>query len=417
MRRYYPMLLLLITAFLWFGLSGTTGHSTLHAQAPMGELSTGQLTVSQITAGGEHTCLLTSAGGVRCWGANLFGQLGDDTFDSRNSPVSVANLMSLVQSIVAGGSHNCALMDNGGVRCWGWNVRGQLGDGTGVTRARSVSVEGLGSGVQALAAGGAHTCALTDAGAVKCWGYNTFGQVGDDTTSNKFSPADVVGLGSGVQAITADGGHTCALTDAGGVKCWGSNIFGQLGDGTTTDRHIPVDVVGLDGDVQAIAAGRYHTCALTDAGNVRCWGYNTFGQLSDGTPTGDHTMVNVEGLGSGVQAISAGGLHTCALTSAGEVRCWGRNHSGQLGDGTTTDRPTPMAVAGLGTGVQQIHAGRHHACALTEAGAAVKCWGANNAGQLGDGSTENRLTPVDTIDLFPSEQPVIETLFVPFVMR
>ena len=150
-------------------------------------------------------------------------------------------------SIAAGRYHTCALTTGGGVRCWGDNSSGQLGDGTTTLRWTPVDVSGLTSGVAAIAAGYGHTCALTTGGGVKCWGYNSFGQLGDGTTAWRLTPVDVSGLTSGVTAITAGGGHTCAVTTGGGAKCWGWKDFGQLGDGTAIFSPIPVDVAGFGG--------------------------------------------------------------------------------------------------------------------------------------------------------------------------
>ena len=246
-----------------------------------------------------------------------------------------------------------------------------------------------------VSAGANHTCALTTAGGVKCWGDNAYGQLGDGSTTQRVTPVDVSGLASGVTAITAGYFHTCALTTAGGVKCWGFNGYGQLGDSFNTTRLTPVDVSGLASGVTAITVGNFHTCALTTAGGVKCWGDNGYGQLGDGSNNNRYAPVNVSGLGSGVSAIATGGKHTCALTTAGGGKCWGYNAQGQFGDGSTSSQLTSVDVSGLTSGLA-IKAGEYHTCALTTAGG-VKCWGYNSVGQLGDGSTSNRLTPVNVL--------------------
>ena len=234
-------------------------------------------------------------------------------------------------------------MSGGGVKCWGYNGDGQLGNGTTTDSNVPVDVSGLASGVAAIAVGEYHTCALTSGGGVKCWGRNDHGQLGIGTTTNFRVPVDVSGLGSDVSAIAAGGGHTCALMSGGGVKCWGSNDLGEVSNGTT-DSNVPVDVSGLASGVSAIAAGYVRTCALTSGGGVKCWGDNSFGGLGNGTTTASNVPVDVSGLASGVTAISAGGEHTCALTSGGAVKCWGSNYAGQLGNGTTTDSSVPVDV-------------------------------------------------------------------------
>jgi alpha-tubulin suppressor-like RCC1 family protein len=199
------------------------------------------------------------------------------------------------------------LLENGGVKCWGANFFGQLGDGSTADRHTPVNVKNL-SGVKAVAAGSSHTCAVTSGGGVKCWGYNGWGQLGDGTTADRYTPFPVSNLDSGVKALAAGFSHTCALTTAGGVKCWGRNNSGQLGDNATTDRHEPT--LALHEDIRAITAGDEHTCALTVGGGVLCWGGNSHGQLGDHTHTDRHMATNVLGLSSGVAAASAGSSHT-----------------------------------------------------------------------------------------------------------
>ena len=354
-------------------------------------------------AAGGHTCALTSGGGVKCWGGNYSGQLGDGTTTTpRLAAVDVVGADQRGERDRRRLAVTPApLSSGGGVEVLGsQRFSASLGDGTTTQRLTSVDVVGLTSGVSAIAAGAYHTCALTSGGGVKCWGTNGGGALGDGTTAPRLTAADVAGLTSGVHAIAVGALHSCALTTGGGVKCWGGNYSGQLGDGTkTTPRLAAVDVVGLTSGVTAIAAGRAHTCALISGSGVKCWGANWSGELGDGTTTDRVTAVDVAGLTSGVRAIAAGG-HTCALTTGGGVKCWGGNYSGQLGDGTTTTpRLAAVDVVGLTSGVSAIAVGSGHTCAISSSGGA-ECWGSNFLGQLGDGTfTHPRLTAVDVVGL------------------
>ncbi len=350
--------------------------------------------VIAVRAGNQHACMLTSAGGVRCWGLNNFGQVGANSDHGNElAPVDAAGFTEPVREIAVGRFHSCALTKSGGVKCWGYNDDGELGDGTTHHRSMAVDVTGLTSGVAAIAAGGYHTCALTAAGGVKCWGYNDEGQLGDGTTTGRLTAVNVSGLASGVTAIAAGDNHTCALTTGGGVKCWGFNVNGELGDGSLINRPTPVDVAGLASGVASLAVGvADHMCAVTTGGAAKCWGNNQNGAVGDGTRLNRKSPVDVAGLGSGVTAIAVGWDHTCALTGAGGVKCWGVNGDGVLGDGTTTARLTPVDVNALATGVSAIATGYRHACALLHDGT-LSCWGDNGNGQLADGTTTDHPVP------------------------
>ena len=216
----------------------------------------------------------------------------------------------------------------------------------------------------AINAGGSHTCARTSVGGVTCWGANTYGQLGNGTTVSHAMPFDVSGLTSGVTMIATGDNHTCARTNAGGVKCWGSNTFGQFGDGTTTNRVVAVDVTGLASGVMSIGAGSFFTCALINTGGVKCWGANVYGQLGDGTTTDRVSPVASNGISNSASRMSAGGYHACISTITGSVKCWGNNSHGQLGDGTTTNRSSAVIVSNMRIiGGGGIVAGRFHTCA------------------------------------------------------
>ncbi len=341
-----------------------------------------QTAMSSIASRGNTSCGVTRDGGAYCWGANSAGQLGNGTTDDIGSPVAVSGLGSGVAAVSEGDGHSCAVTVAGAASCWGSNDNGQLGNGSTTSSTVPVAVAGLGSGVDAIAAGGASTCALSSTGAVSCWGQNSAGQLGNGSTTPSTTPLPVTGLGSGVTAIAAGANFACALSTGGAVSCWGGNASGQLGNGTATSSSVPVSVTGLGAGVVAIGAGASHACAVVAGGALHCWGENLNGQLGDGTTTNRSTPMAVSGLGSGVAAVAPGDTHSCAVTLAGAVWCWGANQKGQLGDGTTTDRTVPVAVSGLSTGTTAVSTGSSFSCALTAAGVA-QCWGDPSNGRLG----------------------------------
>ncbi len=360
---------------------------------------------SGLTLGGDHSCAITSVGAVKCWGLNSYGQLGDGSLVTQSSPVDVLGLSSGVVAVSAGQNHTCAITSVGAVKCWGLNSDGQLGDGSLVTRLSPVDVVDLSSGVVAVSAGENYTCAITSVGAVKCWGENHRGQLGDNSQTNRLLAVDVVGLSNGVTAVSAGSAHTCAITSSGGAKCWGFDREGQLGDSDSiSTSKTPVDVFGLTANVVSISVGFSHTCAITRSSStyIYCWGDNRIGQVGSGPETIEFTPVYTGGFSTFIDnrdepvAVSAGENHTCGLTRDGKVKCWGDGWLGQLG--TTVNRNSQRFGFPYTTNIVDIRTiavGGDHSCAINIIGQA-KCWGYNESGELGNTQDSGwQFLPVD----------------------
>ena len=357
--------------------------------------------IASASGGSSHACALTSSGGIQCWGNNKYGQLGDGTFINRVAPVDVINLTEPAVKVETGLYHTCAVMASGALKCWGDNSDGQLGDNTTEGKPSPVAVWDFPSGAVNVSAGASHTCALTDAGGVKCWGKNSRGRIGDGTNIQRLTPVDVYGQTSGVVALEVGGHHSCILKNNGVVRCWGSNTNGQIGDGTSADRWIPTVVSGLSGTVLSIALGDGHTCALFTSGAADCWGANVSGQLGDGTAITRYLPAPVYGLPGPALSLSAGDFHNCAIITGGSVYCWGDNWLGQIGDGTTTERLLPTLVQGLPTNVSAMIGGSQFTCSLLDDGS-MKCWGSGSNGQLGTGNTPWETAPIVVVGLTPA---------------
>ncbi len=335
------------------------------------------------------------------WGLNDFGQLGTGSLVDESNPQAVSTPATITfTSLAAGEEHSCGLASGGAAYCWGRNHRGQLGL-SNTTDAPTPQAVVMPSGVSfvSLASGEQYSCGLTSTGSVYCWGMNLSGQLGLGNTTWPFTTPQAVVMPSGVSftSLTAGQEFTCGLTSAGAPYCWGENFKGQLGLGSTTDVSTPQAVVMPSGvQFASLAAGGSHVCGLTSAGAPYCWGRNNEGQLGLNNTTSPQTTPQAVLMPSGVQfaSLTPGYLHTCGLSLEGAAYCWGRNNHGQLGLNNTTDVSAPQAVV-MPSGVlfTSLAAGAYHSCGLTSVGAAY-CWGRNDEGQLGQGTTASpRATP------------------------
>lgn len=350
--------------------------------------------------GADHTCAVTLVDSVKCWGKNTDGQLGNGAFSNSLVPTTVIGLNAPVQALAAGEVHTCALTSAGAVKCWGNNSQGQLGNNSLVASNRPVDVVGLSSGVSGIAAGTSFTCALHNTNGVKCWGSNNNLQLGvDSSITGSLVPVQVQALPFAVNQIAVGSVHACALTATGSIKCWGSNSDCQLGNGSSCSfsaTSIPADVVGASSGMSKLSAGLFHSCAINVSGAAKCWGANRTGQIGNGTRDSNSSAVGVFGLTSGVAGVAAGRSHTCAVLVSGEVKCWGAVY------GDSEIATAPRSVPSLDRGIRFLAAGYNHTCAVNFDGD-IRCWGFNSYGVVGDGTDNNfRTIPVAVIGLSSS---------------
>lgn len=374
--------------------------------------------VAFVVTGNTSTCARRTDGTLLCWGDNRYGQLGVGDTSPHDGPqlvtapwpgVSKVFLppgtgdLSASQSVFV-----CVIDTQGTLWCWGDNSYGQLGDGTTTERTSPVKVTGLTVKVTHACTGASHTCAGTSDGNLWCWGSNANGQLGTGDNADHQVPAMVdmsafAASGDGGTAATVDSlqcgaKHTCAHRTDGTMWCWGDNSYGQLGDGTMTSRNEPTQVAMLGTNVGRIGTGGTHTCAFTKDGFVWCWGNDQYGQLGVGDMLMRPVPTKLNGI-SKVGQVWTGGAHTCALDNSATLWCWGDNQYGQLGTGNTMAQSTPViAASAVATGnVEGANAGGAHTCAQRKDDGAVLCWGNDQYGQLGVAGHST----LDPVTVFP----------------
>ncbi|MGE4425685.1 MAG: RCC1 domain-containing protein [Solirubrobacteraceae bacterium] len=355
-----------------------------------------------IAVGAGHGCAVRAGGRVACWGDNGSGRLGDGSETDSSVPVAVSGITD-ARSVTAGEEHTCATLRTGSVRCWGDNGSGRLGDGTNVDErlVPSGDLPGLTDAV-AVVSGNEHSCAVRAGGTASCWGNNGNGRLGDGTTDDRSVPTPVAGL-AGVTALDGGDAFTCAVTADGGSRCWGANGNGQLGDGSGgATSSTPVAVPGAPAATE-IAGGDNHVCIRGVTSEVRCWGSGVDGQLGNGRTARAADPTAVTGLHAAT-AVTVGYEASCALLDTGSISCWGRNRYAELGTGTKDLAPTPAPVVGI-TDATSVTNGTVHACALHGSGPAhgrrISCWGDNWIGQLGAGQPGLPGTPAEASSPLP----------------
>lgn len=386
-------------AELYVGQAGTCSGT------PTNNGGCGPLCARILATGDAYSLISCSSGNAQSWGTDGVGELGDDApLTGKTTPVSVATISS-VKAVSAGGyEHGLAVKTDGTVWGWGENSFGQVGDNTVTQRPTPVQVLAGASGcvtnlcsIREVGAGYIHSLALKTDGTLWSWGGNFQGQIGDNTNNERHTPVQVSGL-TGVISFSANREHSVAVKSDGTVWAWGGNGYGQLGDNTTASKNFPVQVSGLT-NVIDVSPGpdAYHSIAVKNDGTVWAWGRNSNGQLGDNTTTDRLIPVQVSGL-TNIIAVSTGGYfggpngHSLALKNDGTVWAWGYNNNGQLGDNTTAEKHIPFQVAGL-SGIVAVSAGGATSMVLKNDGT-IWMWGYNIFGQLGDGTTVNKLTPV-----------------------
>jgi len=339
--------------------------------------------------------------GLWVWGRNTEGQLGDNTTTNRSSPVQTISAGTNWKQVAGGFRHTVAIKTDGTLWSWGLNSWGQLGDNSTTNRSSPVQTVSAGTNWKQVAGGLNHTAAIKTDGTLWLWGRNSYyGQLGDNTTTHRSSPVQTVSGGTNWKLVAGGFYYTAAIKTDGTLWLWGDNFYGQLGDNTTTHRSSPVQTVSGGTNWKLIACGLEVTAAIKTDGTLWTWGYNLVGALGDNTTTNRSSPVQTISGGTNWKQVACGFYHTAAIKTDGTLWSWGYNSYGQLGDNTTTSRSSPVQTVSAGTNWKQVAGsvggGGNHTAAIKTDGT-LWTWGRNSYGQLGDNNTINRSSPVQTV--------------------
>ena len=337
-------------------------------------------------------------GNLWTWGNNSSGRLGDNTAPNRSTPVTTLAGGANWKQVFAGVNNTVAIKTDGTLWTWGYNITGQLGDNTTTDRSTPVTTFAGGTNWKQVSAGNLHTLAIKTDGTLWTWGSNAYGQLGDNTSTNRSIPVTTFAGGTNWKQVACGQIHTAAIKTDGTLWTWGRNSSGQLGDNTTTQRQTPVTTFAGGTNWKQVSAGSLHTLAIKTDGTLWTWGRNNSGQLGHNAATDRSTPVTTFAGGTNWKqvAFSANGYHTAAIKTDGTLWTWGRNSYGQLGDNTSgTNRLTPVTTFAGGTNWKQVASAGNYTAAVKTDGT-LWTWGRNSSGQLGDNTTTNRSTPVTT---------------------
>jgi len=341
------------------------------------------------------------SGNLWTWGFNPAGQLGDNTAVSKSSPIQTIARGSNWKQVSCGYYHLATIKTDGTLWIWGFNNFGQLGDntqGSGLVNSKSSPIQTItfGTNWKQAACGKYFTAGIKTDGTLWYWGNNAQGNIGDNTVVHKSSPVQTIAFGNNWKQVACGGNHTAAIKTDGTLWCCGYNTNGELGDNTITNRSSPVQTVTFSNSWQQISCGQNHTAAIKTDGTLWCWGLNTFGRLGDNTTTSRSSPVQTVAFGTNWKQVSCGYKHTAGIKTDGTLWLWGSNSSGQLGDNTITNRSSPVQATTFGSNWKQVSGGADYTGSIKSDGT-LWCWGSNVYGRFGDNTNVDKSSPVQTI--------------------
>jgi alpha-tubulin suppressor-like RCC1 family protein len=347
---------------------------------------------ANVSAGMNHSCAIKTNNTLFCWGSNSDGQLGNNSTTDSPVPVQESTAATDWVDLSATYSHTCAIKTDGRLLCWGRNSLSQLDNNPNKNNLVPVPESTTATDWASLSTNMYHTCAIKTNGKLFCWGYNDLGQLGNNSTKNSLAPVQESKAGTDWARVSVGEFHTCAIKTDGRLFCWGNNSSGQLGNNSTSDSHVPVQESTAASDWARVSACGFHTCAIKTNGTLFCWGDNNHGQLGNNSTKGSLAPAQESTAATDWVDLSAGVVHTCAIKTNGGLFCWGYNDYNELGNDATMESLVPIQESAFATDWVKLSAGSSHTCAIKTNGE-LFCWGNDDYGELGNNSNANSPAP------------------------